>query len=241
MTAAASAVRQRVWDALGTVRDPELDRPITDLGFVAEAGAHEDPNGCRVLVRLRLPTYFCAPNFAYLMAADAHAAVRALQGVTEVEIRLEDHFAADEINAAVAGRSGFRAAFPGQAAAELTELRLTFLRKGYLAAQGRLGRRLTERGWTARQLAESRLRDLPERQAAALIRRRAELGLPTGGGEPAFTDVHGRAVLPAEMETHLRRGRTTAVGIGVNTELCEGLLATRYGAAGPTTEAGDAA
>ena len=46
--------------ALGEVRDPELDRPITDLGFVADVRI-----GAGVRVELRLPTYFCAPNFAH--------------------------------------------------------------------------------------------------------------------------------------------------------------------------------
>jgi metal-sulfur cluster biosynthetic enzyme len=224
-----------VWNALGTVHDPELDRAITELGFVTEASVREDAaSGCTVLVRLRLPTYFCAPNFAYLMVADAHEAVGAIPGVQKAEVRLEDHFAADEINSGVAAQAGFARSFPRHAKREPAELRLIFRRKGYLAAQGRLGKRLTELGWTTRQMAEARLRDLSDRLTAPLVRRRRALGLPTGGDEPVFTDEHGRRVLPGDMETHLKRGRTTAVGIGVNTEMCGGLLATRYG----TPEAG---
>ncbi|MGW0811753.1 hypothetical protein ACWD00_00595 [Streptomyces viridiviolaceus] len=78
-------------------------------------------------------------------------------------------------------------------------------------------------------MAEARLRDLSDQLAAPLVRRRRALGLPAGGDEPVFTDEHGRLVLPADMETHLKRSRTTPVGIGVNTEMCGGLLATRYG------------
>ena len=58
--------------ALATVRDPELDEPITTLGFVASCTV--SPEG-QAQVRLRLPTYFCAPNFAFLMVADAYDAV----------------------------------------------------------------------------------------------------------------------------------------------------------------------
>jgi len=58
--------------ALGTVRDPELDEPITALGFVSACSLAADGTA---EVRLRLPTYFCAPNFAYLMVADAYDAV----------------------------------------------------------------------------------------------------------------------------------------------------------------------
>ena len=54
------------------MRDPELDEPITTLGFVASCVVSQDG---RAAVRLRLPTYFCAPNFAFLMVADAYDAV----------------------------------------------------------------------------------------------------------------------------------------------------------------------
>ena len=67
--------------ALAGVRDPELDRPITDLGFVSDVIVGSCARGSCVRVELRLPTYFCAPNFAWLMVADAHDAVSALPGV----------------------------------------------------------------------------------------------------------------------------------------------------------------
>ena len=61
-----------VLDALSGVRDPELDEPITELKFIS--GLHV--GGDSVDVRLRLPTPFCAPNFAYLMAHDAREGVQ---------------------------------------------------------------------------------------------------------------------------------------------------------------------
>ena len=69
----------RVLAALGTVYDPELDEPITELGFV---GACAVSGRGEVAVRLRLPTPQCAPNFAYLMAADAQAAALSVPEVT---------------------------------------------------------------------------------------------------------------------------------------------------------------
>jgi metal-sulfur cluster biosynthetic enzyme len=69
--------------ALETVRDPELDEPITSLGFVASCTVSGDGDA---QVRLRLPTYFCAPNFAFLMVADAYDAVAALPGVRRAEV-----------------------------------------------------------------------------------------------------------------------------------------------------------
>ena len=58
----------QVLEALGTVIDPELDEPITSLGFVASLAVSA---GGDVDVQLRLPTPQCAPNFAFLMVSDA--------------------------------------------------------------------------------------------------------------------------------------------------------------------------
>ena len=58
--------------ALDTVRDPELDTSIVELGFVSACSVDDDGTA---RVRLRLPTFFCAPNFAFLMVADAYDAV----------------------------------------------------------------------------------------------------------------------------------------------------------------------
>ena len=66
-----------VYAALATVRDPELDQPVTTLGFVASCTVSAEG---QAQVRLRLPTYFCAPNFAFLMVADAHDAVSGVPG-----------------------------------------------------------------------------------------------------------------------------------------------------------------
>src|SRR2546423_12534780 len=82
--------RSRVLAALETVRDPELDEPITRLGFVASCTVSAAGDA---QVRLRLPTYFCAPNFAFLMVADAYDAVSAVRGVRHAEIVLDEHFA----------------------------------------------------------------------------------------------------------------------------------------------------
>lgn len=145
---------------------------------------------------------------------------------------LEDHFASDEINEGVGCGKAFAEAFPGLADPDrMEELRTVFLRKGHLAAQARLGRRLLERGWTPRQLADAVLADLPERLTVTLRKRRSLLGLPTHPGAPLFADEQGNAVPTVALERHLRRGRTADVGIEANTQVCEGLLATRYGAA----------
>jgi metal-sulfur cluster biosynthetic enzyme len=220
-----------VLDALGRVRDPELDEPITDLGFVRDVEVGEGS----VTVRLRLPTYFCAPNFAYLMVADAKAAVEELPGAGRAEILLEDHHAADQINLGVAEGRGFVGTFPGEATAELDGLRLVFRRKGFVARQERLTRSLRNAGWTVERLAAMRLGELPDTpEARTYLERRAELGLDLSLEAPLVVDTDGTPI-PAELlEGHLRFARLTRVSIEGNAHFCRGLLATRYDLPTPT-------
>lgn len=70
-SAAPAGLSGRVLAALDTVMDPELDQPVTTLGFVRSVVIKDGA----VTVHLRLPTAFCAPNFAYLMVADAYDAL----------------------------------------------------------------------------------------------------------------------------------------------------------------------
>lgn len=216
----------RVWEALGTVLDPELDQPITELGFVSEAAIVDGV----AKVRLRLPTYFCAPNFAYLMVADAYDAVQRLPDVSAVDVQLEDHFAAAEINAGVAGDAGFAGSFPGDVPDEtdpkLDELRRTFRRKAYLASLDRLAMRLSADGLDPVGLAVGDVPASAERDAT--LRRRAELGLSIGPGSPLLLDEHGVPIGAAEAPLRLRFARAVRVSIDGNAGFCRGLLRTRY-------------
>ena len=121
--------------ALGTVYDPELDEPVTTLGFVGSLAVSGEGD---VAVRLRLPTPQCAPNFAFLMAADASAAVGRVEGVRSIDVVLEDHYTGAEINAAVNRGEAFGDAFPGETEGELHALRELFQRKALLARQSQL-------------------------------------------------------------------------------------------------------
>jgi metal-sulfur cluster biosynthetic enzyme len=211
--------------ALGAVRDPELDEPITALDFVGACAVSPDGDA---EVRLRLPTYFCAPNFAYLMVADAYDAVAALPGVRSARVVLEDHFAADAINAGVAAGTGFAAAFDGEAVGELHDLRADFLRKAVLAGTHQVCRMLP--AGDRSRLTELTLRDVPTSAALdRLRRRRAELGLPAGDDAPLLIDpVTGGPVSGEAVPLHLQRARVTAVSIEANASICRGMLRHRY-------------
>jgi metal-sulfur cluster biosynthetic enzyme len=219
-------VRDAVWQALGTVLDPELDEPITDLDFVAACAVSGDGVAS---VHLRLPTFFCAPNFSFLMVADAYDAVSAVNGVTRAEIILEDHHASAEINRGVAAHAGFVAAFAGEADAELEELRRYFLEKAVLAGQDRVARPLVDAGVGPDELAELTLGSSPDSPELARLReRRAALGLPADDGAPLLIHPDGSRVSSAQVPLHLRRARLTRLGIEANGELCKSFLKTRY-------------
>ena len=219
-------MRAAVWQALGTVLDPELDEPITDLDFVASCTVSGDGVAA---VRLRLPTFFCAPNFSFLMVADAYDAVAAVDGVTRAEIVLEDHHASAEINRGVAAHAGFVATFAGEADAELEELRRYFLEKAVVAGQDRVARPLVDAGIGPDELAELTLGSSPDSPELARLReRRTALGLPADDGAPLLIHPDGSRVSSAQVPLHLRRARLTRLGIEANGELCKSLLKTRY-------------
>jgi metal-sulfur cluster biosynthetic enzyme len=226
---AFAADASAVLAALASVRDPELDEPVTSLGFVASCTVSADGVAD---VRLRLPTYFCAPNFAFLMVADAYDAVSRVDGVRRAEVVLEDHFASDAINGGVAARSGFVASFDGLAAAELDELRADFVRKAVLAGTDRVCRPLLAAGVTADELAELTLGDAPPSADRERLRsRRAELGLPSTDDSALLVDATtGDAVGAQALPLHLRRARLTRVSAEANGGVCRGLLRERYGA-----------
>jgi metal-sulfur cluster biosynthetic enzyme len=211
--------RARVLGALAEVYDPELDEPITELRFVAACDVSEAGD---VAVRLRLPTPQCAPNFAFLMAADARDAVRALPGVGEVTVVLEDHYTGAEINRAVASGGGFGDAFPGEVEGELDALRELFRRKALVARQGRLLE-------TVEDPASARLGDLAGPDAERCRALRAELGIDASDGAPAFVRGDGTPVPAAELARFARMASLTATSLEANGGVCRSLLQVRYG------------
>ena len=123
---------EQVWSALGEVTDPEIDESVTTLKFVTGVEIEGDS---RIRIKFRLPTYWCAPNFAFLMASDMRDAVAQLPWVEDVSVELLDHFSANVINRSVARKQDFRDAFPGETDGDLNQLRQTFLGKSYQRRQ----------------------------------------------------------------------------------------------------------
>jgi metal-sulfur cluster biosynthetic enzyme len=224
--AVAVSKHDEAYAALGAVFDPELDEPITDLGFVRSLVVEDG----EVHVHLRLPTSFCSPNFAYLMAGDAKDVLGELPWTETVIVELDDHHDSEKINAGLAADAGYRGTFGHEAEEDLEELRATFRRKAYVAA---MERSLT--AWlrahadaTESDLTTVVLGDLPDdRTSTALLRRRDALGLRVDPAAPALVDHTGRPHT-GDLTMVMHRARATRVSIDGNAHFCRGLLQTRY-------------
>src|SRR6202162_445442 len=148
---------KEVWSALDTVTDPELDESVTSLEFITSVQVGEES---QVRIAFRLPTYWCAPNFAFLMASDMRDAVAEIPWVQAVKVELLDHFSAILINRGVALRLDFREAFPGETDDDLSAIRKKFLGKAYERRQELLMRYLLGNGCEPVWFAELSLREL---------------------------------------------------------------------------------
>jgi metal-sulfur cluster biosynthetic enzyme len=225
MTVSAAAV----WRAIDGVIDPELDRSVVELDFVrsVEVGAGD------VHVALRLPTYWCSPNFAYLMVGDAQDALRRLPGAERVRVELVDHFAGERISEAIQAGLSFQEAFPDQAEGGLEELRRKFRLKAFVVRQEPVLRAVRSSVGDARAV-DLRLGDgappdgVEADEWAEYLRRRRDLGMGEAPGELAFTDAQGAPLAADGLDRYLRLARSVRVSLQSNTEFCTGLLAARY-------------
>jgi metal-sulfur cluster biosynthetic enzyme len=214
--------RERVLRALDGVIDPELDEPITNLRFVSAVSV--TPAG-DVEVSLRLPTPQCAPNFAFLMAADARDAVRRLPEVQSVTVTLDDHYTADEINGALSRDQGFTGAFPGETDDDaLHALRELFRRKALVARQSTLCEQRLREGASAEQVVALTVEDLPP-EAARCLELRAQLGIES---RAAFVTPDGDPLAADQLERWLRMARLIRTSLEANGGICRALLQVRH-------------
>ena len=201
--------RAEIWACLQGVTDPELDESVTDLNFVTKVDV--DPEN-RVHIEFRLPTYWCAANFSFLMADDMRRAVSALDWVESVSVVLGEHMYADKINAGLAKGLSFQETFGDEADGNLDDLRQTFLVKAFQRRQAALLNHLVGAGHspeTIISLSMMELECLPvddvgEKLVRRYLERRAVVA-PLRPDAPAFVDAEG-APLKADRFAGLRLG-----------------------------------
>jgi metal-sulfur cluster biosynthetic enzyme len=233
-----------ILERLAQVLDPELDESILDLGFVRSLKLRSG----HASVTLQLPTNWCAVNFAYLMAEDVRRALLGVEGVGRVTVRLGDHCAAGEIEAAVNDGRSFAEAFPGEGAGSLAALRLTFLRKGFLSRQERLLRDLRDAGCSPAAICALRLGEVAMQDDAIAIRqpgrapvvsgsaaalqrylqRRAELALDCSPAAALIVDLEGKPSSEERLQAHYEAIRTVRVALEANGSFCRALMSVQH-------------
>ena len=222
----------QVQACLATVMDPELDESVTELGFITSVDLLGEGE---VHIGFRLPTYWCAANFAFLMADDMRRAVQALPWVTRVQVQLHEHMYAEAINAGVGTGSGFQAAFGDAAEGSLDGLRRTFELKAFQRRQEALLEHLLNAGYTSVQLVALDLAGLKtlvlDEDGWPLLTRYLERRAVAGPGPVAFVDTDGQPIEAASLPKYLRSLRPVGINAEFNGALCRGLLAVRDGPA----------
>ena len=231
------AVRRR----LDRVTDPELDESIVALDYVDEIAVE----GRQVRVAFTLPTAWCSPAFAWMMATDAREAVEALPGVDRARIRLREHLHETEINKGVNEGLAFAEAFP-DADGGVAEVRATLDAKARLARQYDAVEALLEAGLDPRQVATLEFTDLwIDDPAVAFVRGRSvgvsvaadpvesylekarETGLVADDHPELFRTPEGDPIPVDRFELIQHRCRLTTVNMGGQGSVCDALNEAR--------------
>ncbi|RAZ83396.1 iron-sulfur cluster assembly protein [Cereibacter johrii] len=222
-----------VWARLARVADPELDEPVTELGFIERLCLQKGA----VEVDFRLPTYWCSPNFAFLMAEGIRREVAALPWVGQVRVRLLDHLFADKVNRGVNEGLAFGTIFAEEEGGDLEELRAIFAEKAFQRRQEAVILALRRAGMGADEICRMTLGGLGRMRlgedpgAAELPRYRAilrETLRAIDPGDPAFVTWGGEALTPETLPDHMARLRAVRINMEFNGALCRGLQAARY-------------
>jgi metal-sulfur cluster biosynthetic enzyme len=225
---------------LDRVLDPELDQSVLELGFIESI---EAKNG-HLTVETQLPTAWCSPNFAYMMAEDIRRELLAVETVQEVTVRVRDNVVSQAIEAGVNSGKTFSEAFDEEGIENLGELRGLFLRKGYVKRQEILLRRLRDAGISFTTICALRIQDVsyqagvcflpgqagqvvgiePDTIVRDYLDRRAQIGLDFRPDATLFVDLRGEPVTAEQLEKYLIYARTVRLSLEANGSLCSALL-----------------
>jgi metal-sulfur cluster biosynthetic enzyme len=233
----ADPLSMRVLAELEHVYDPEVDEPVTDMGFIREVeivGTEDaqDEGVPHAVVHMQLPQYFCAPNFTYLMVDDVRRAAEKVVGVGNVQVSLVGHFEADKINGAMTESSSFADIF-ADAIDDLDTLRDRFSRKTFLIRQERVCKVLDKAGIDGERVLDLSLADVAkfgfeDDLYVKYLSTREELGIDSSMEAPFLVAADGRPVEPDKLRLHRRSAGVMAVSFEGNGMMCKTLIHERY-------------
>ena len=225
---------------LKTVFDPELDESIVDLGFISNI---EIKPNFHVSIELKLPTYFCSANFAWIMCYDSKKAIEKLSWVLDVEVELVDHFVMNKVNKGLKNNETFSSIFGANKANDITKLRIKFDKKAYLNRQSLLIQFLRKKNLLDSEIVNMTLDNLTifaskfyddefnknlrryKTLKEKLIKNKKNINF-------AFLDLDGSKIHENNLLEYLRTLRRTTGSITANSEMCKILMKERYSAGG---------
>lgn len=86
--------RKTIMKELDKVIDPEIGIPITKMKLIDDVRI----SGDKVLVEFHLTMPWCPGVFAAQIAKDIRTVVSKIEGVKSVQVKLKDHYMAEQIN-----------------------------------------------------------------------------------------------------------------------------------------------
>ncbi|MEF8977979.1 MAG: iron-sulfur cluster assembly protein [Haloarculaceae archaeon] len=232
------AVRER----LDRVTDPELDESIVALDYIDDIAVENT----KVTVEFTLPTAWCSPAFAWMMATDARDEIESLPGVNRAVVRLREHMHDEEITEGVNERLTFGETFP-DADGGVADVRATLDEKARLARQYDAVEACLGAGLAPDQIAKLRLTDIsiddlvvvfvregtvgvsvsPDPVESYLEKAR-ETGLVADERPELFRTPEGDPIPPDQFELVHRRCRLAGVNMGGQGSVCEALNDARH-------------
>jgi len=241
---AQADLKQSVLQALSTVTDPELDEPITELGFVKNLSVSEDG---RVSVDLVTSTFWCSPNFVYMMLEEARDVVSKLPGVKEMRLTLGGHHDSDRINEAINAGKSFSQCYDFEARGELVELNRMIRTRALRSRLYSMASALLRSGLAPHDLPELARQDVTADGDTFVVHSRGRVlpitdpsdvkriaryltfleGLGQTKGRLVIWDLDGNPPSEDEFISALTVGRLAKANFSLNAELCRALLASR--------------
>ncbi|WP_128905218.1 iron-sulfur cluster assembly protein [Halorubrum amylolyticum] len=235
-----------VRDRLDRVEDPELARSIVELEYIDAV----EIDGGRVEVRFTLPTAWCSPAFAWMMATDARDEVEALDWVREARIELCDHMHGEEITAGVNARDTFGETFP-DADGDVAAVRAAIADKARVSTQREAVRTLLDAGVDPEQVVSLVRSDLTiageeahvdlggvsivvdAAPLADYLDRVTTSGHVTAGDDTLFLTPEGDPIPADRLDVVQKRSRLATVNMGGQGAVCDALHRARHGPDGP--------
>ncbi|MFC6722287.1 iron-sulfur cluster assembly protein [Halobacteriaceae bacterium SHR40] len=238
--AATVPTRPDVRGCLDRVYDPELDRSIVELEYIDEI----EIDAGEVTVEFTLPTAWCSPAFAWMMATDARDEIHSLPATESVTIRLQDHMHGEEITDGVNNRESFESVFP-DADDGVSDVRAMLDDKARFARQYDAVQACLDAGLTPEQIVDLRRGDIDVADEGAIVSVRgihvvvdrepltdylekaSASGLVTDQEDRLFLTIDGDPIPVDSFEILHKRTRLAGVNMGGQGAVCDALNQSR--------------